>query len=150
MSYICLDPKYKLMSFALVHNFLSVIGQMCPLTYHFFHNILSTTFHILFGRVNMTRVAFPILSHIAFENFDSLCIFLTTHNKQNFNKFIATAHNISYAITTKLIYSSRFGILDLRNRVTKRIIKLRMFMQTFQMMLKKDLIHQIMKSIDHY
>ena len=30
------------------------------------------------------------------------------------------------------------------------ILKLRMFMKTLQIMLKKDLIYQIMKSIDHY
>ena len=30
------------------------------------------------------------------------------------------------------------------------MLKLRMFMKILQMMLKKDLIHQIMKSTDHY
>ena len=30
------------------------------------------------------------------------------------------------------------------------ILKLRMFMEILQMMLGKDLIHQTMKSIDHY
>ena len=30
------------------------------------------------------------------------------------------------------------------------ILKLKMFIKTLQMMLKKDLIHKIMKSIDHF
>ena len=54
----------------------------------------------------MTRVALTVLSQIAFTNFESLRIFLTVHNKEIFNKFVATTHNISYVITTtKLIYS---------------------------------------------
>ena len=72
------------MLFALVHHFPSVIELICPLAYHFFHNILSGTFHALPGRVNMTRLAITIL--IAFANFDSLSIFLTAYNKQIFNK----------------------------------------------------------------
>ena len=55
----------------------------------------------------MTRVALAVLSQIAFENFESLCIFMAVHNKEIFNKFVATTRNISCVITTtELIYSS--------------------------------------------
>ena len=54
----------------------------------------------------MTRVVLTVLSPIASANLESLRIFLTVHNKEIFNKFVATTHNISYVITTtKLIYS---------------------------------------------
>ena len=89
MPYIYLDPRYKMMSFALVHNFPSVTELLCPFTYHLFYHSLSATFLVLPGRVNMTRVAFAILNQTAFANFDPLCMFLTAHYKQIFNKFIA-------------------------------------------------------------
>ena len=47
-----------------------------------------------------------------------------------------------YQSNAKLCYKDKIALLF--------IIKLRMFMKILQMMLKKDLIHQIMKSIDHY
>ena len=94
MAYIYFDPKYKMLSFALVHNFSSVIGINCPFTYHLFYHILSATFGAPLGRVNVTRVALIVLSQIVFENFDSLCILLKVHNKEIFNKFVATTHNI--------------------------------------------------------
>ena len=96
MSYIYFDPKYKIISFALVHNFPSVIGLKCPLRYHLFDDILSATFYAPLGRVNMARVALTVLRWIAFANFDSLCIVLTVHNKETFNKFVVTTHNLSY------------------------------------------------------
>ena len=74
MPYIYFDLKYKMMSFALVHNFLSVIGLKCPFRYHLFDHILSTTFRAPLGRVNMTSVALIILRY--------LCIFLTVHKKE--------------------------------------------------------------------
>ena len=46
----------------------------------------------------MTRVALTVLSQIAFANFESLRIFLTVNNKEIFNKFVATTHNINNQI----------------------------------------------------
>ena len=88
------------MSLALVHNFPAVTRLICPIICHLFYHILFATFRALLGNVNMTRVALTILSQIAFPNFDSLCIFLTVHNKEIFNKFVATTYNISYVIAT--------------------------------------------------
>ena len=106
MAYIFFDPKYKMMSFALAHIFPSVIGINCPLTCHLFYHILSATSRAPLRTVNVTRVELIILSQLAFESLDSLCIFLKVPNKEMFNKFVATAH-MRYVITaTKLIYSS--------------------------------------------
>ena len=46
-----------------------------------------------------------------------------------------------YQNNVKLCYMDQVALLF--------ILKLKMFMKTFPMMLKKDLIHEIMKSIDH-
>ena len=45
-----------------------------------------------------------------------------------------------YQFNTKLCYMDTYSF----------ILKLKMFVRTLQMMLKKDLIHQIMKSIDQF
>ena len=92
MAYIYFDPKYKMMSFALVHNFPSLIGINCPFTYHLFYHILSGTFRVPLGRVNVTKVALTVLRQIAFAHFEPLCIFLTVHIKEIFNKFVAKTH----------------------------------------------------------
>ena len=49
--------------------------------------------------------------------------------------------NSKYQNNAKLCYMDQVVLLF--------ILKLKMFMKTFPMMLKKDLIHEIMKSIDH-
>ena len=145
MAYIYFDPKYKMMSFALVHHFPSVIRINCPFTYHLFYRILSGTFHVLFGRVNGTRVALTVLSQIPFVNFESLCIFLTKHIKEIFNKFVAKTHNLCYVTTiTKLIYSSLCNQLDLISKC--KIIayfnhkKMNNFAITFQPISVADLL----------
>ena len=96
MAYIYFDLKYKMMFFALVHNFPSLIGINCPFTYQSFYHILSGTFRIPLGRVNVTMVALIVLSQVAFANFESLCIFLTVHIKEIFNKFVAKIHILSH------------------------------------------------------
>ena len=96
-----------MMSFALVHSFYSVTERNCRFTYHLFYHILSVTLRAPLEGVNMTRVALTVLSQIAFANYNSLCIFLTIHNKEISIKFVATTQNIRYVKTpTKLIYSS--------------------------------------------
>ena len=45
-----------------------------------------------------------------------------------------------YQFNAKLCYMDTYSF----------ILKLKMFVRTLQMMLKKDLIHQIMKSIDQF
>ena len=91
MPYIYLGPQDKIMSFALVHH-----NSHCA---NFSFHIPFTLSHCLrnpLERVNMTRVALTILSRIAFVNFDTLYIFLATHNKEVLNKYIATTrHNIA-------------------------------------------------------
>ena len=101
MAYIYFDPKYKMMSFALVHNFPQLIGINWPFTYHLFYHILSGTFRVPLGRVNVTRVALTVLSQIAFANVESLCIFLTVHIKEIFNKFVAKTHIPSHCSATE-------------------------------------------------
>ena len=101
MAYIYFDPKYKMMSFALVHNFPSISGINCPFTYHLFYHILSGTFRVPLGRVNMTRVALTVLSQKAFAKFESLCIFLTVNIKEIFNKFVAKIHIPSHCSATE-------------------------------------------------
>ena len=101
MAYIYFDPKYKMMSFALVHNFPSISGINCPFTYHLFYHILSGTFRVPLGRVNVTRVALTVLSQIAFANFEPLCIFLAVHIKEIFNKFVAKTYVSSRCSATE-------------------------------------------------
>ena len=64
-------------------------------------------------------------------------------------------------ISKSLMYRFWYDYVKLKNQNNAKlyymdtesllfILKLRMFMKILQMMLKKDLIHQIMKSTDHY
>ena len=75
---------------------ITVIALISPFTYHLLYHIVSATFRAPLERVNMIRVALAILSQIAFVNSDTLYIFLTAHNKEVLNKYIATTrHNIA-------------------------------------------------------
>ena len=111
-----------------------------PFPYHLFYHILCATFRFLLRRVNITRVALTVLSHVAFANLESLCIFLTVHNKEFFNKFVATTHDINNQINIFFfMYSFRLNMKTQKKSLFHRY-KMNNFAITFSPISVADLL----------